>query len=120
MLVTRNMDVQSITMKKVEGLPIQGEVTLKPLMVGDKMIMLEIHYPPGSGSPVHTHNHESVCYVVKGKVKVVVEQVEYTLGPGDACIHPKGVPHGIESLEDAVILEIKSPPLPLEQFLGID
>lgn len=120
MLIARNADVQNITMKKVEGLPIRGEVTLKPMMVGDKMIMLEIHYPSGSGSPVHTHDHESVCYVVKGKVKVFVEGEEYTLGPGDACIHPKGIAHGIESLEDAVILEIKSPPLPLEQFLEID
>ena len=118
MIVAKNVDVEHRAVKLIEGLPIRGDVKMKPLMGGDQMIMLEIQYPAGSGSPRHAHQHESLLYVVKGKVKAEIDGESYTLGPGDACRHPEGVPHGIESLEDATILEIKSPAQPLEQFLG--
>ncbi len=118
MLVAKNTDVQSLTMTTVEGLPIVGNVTLKPMMAGKEMVMLEIRYPRGSGSPTHAHAHESVCYVIEGRIKAVVEGAEHTLAVGDACVHPKDVPHSVEALEDSTILEIKSPPMPLEQFLG--
>jgi quercetin dioxygenase-like cupin family protein len=40
------------------------------LIKGDKMTLLEIHYAAGVGAPLHTHTHESIAYVVKGKVKI--------------------------------------------------
>ena len=53
---------------------------------------MEIHYAPGVGAPLHAqHTHESVVYVIKGKVKSTVGSEEYILGPGDLCRHPKGV-----------------------------
>ena len=87
-------------------------------MVGDQMIMLEIEYRKGAASPVHTHQHESVCYVLLGRIKATVEDTIYTMERGDACRHPEGVPHSVEALEDSTILEIKSPPQPLAEFLG--
>ena len=42
---------------------------------------------PGVGVPLHAHTHESVVYVVKGKVKSTVGSEEYILGPGDVCRH---------------------------------
>ena len=118
MIVARNAEVMHQVVRTVEGLPFQGEVSMKPLIHGDQMVMLEIHYPAGAGSPLHAHQHESLCYVVKGKVKVVVGEETYTLGPGDTCRHPKGIPHSIESMEDTTLLEVKSPAQPLEHFLG--
>ena len=58
MLVVKGVDVAYRTVSKIEGLPMQGTVTMKPLMGGDEMIMLEIHYPAGTGSPVHVHQAE--------------------------------------------------------------
>ena len=118
MLVARNGDVTVLMIKTVEGVPIQGEVTMKPLMAGDEMVMLELRYPKGAGSPLHAHDHESLCYVVKGTVRAVVEGETHTLQAGDACRHPRGVAHGIEALTDATVLEVKSPAQPLERFLG--
>ena len=117
-LVARNADVDSRAIDTIEGLPLRGDVSMKPLMEGDLMIMLEIRYPTGSGSPMHAHQHESVCYVVEGVVNVVVGEESHTLRAGDACRHPEGVPHSIEAVEAATILEIKSPAQPLDQFLG--
>jgi hypothetical protein len=54
----------------VEGKPTYGgNLLVKPLIQGDQMTFLEIHYAAGVGAPLHTHTHESVAYVVKGKVK---------------------------------------------------
>jgi quercetin dioxygenase-like cupin family protein len=54
------------------------------------MTFLEIHYAAGVGAPLHAHTddqsrHESVAYVVKGKVKSMVGEEEFIMGPGDVC-----------------------------------
>src|SRR5215475_100570 len=75
---------------------------VKPLIKGNEMTFLEIHYAAGVGAPLHTHTHESIAYVVKGKVKSTVGSEEFIMGPGDVCRHPKGTPHGLEAIEDSV------------------
>ena len=93
---------------------------MKILMVGDEMIMLEIHYAKGSGSPVHKHQHESMCYVIKSRIKAMVEGETSILGVGDSCRHPEGVLHSVDAFEgDATIVEIKSPVQDITQVLGI-
>jgi len=118
MNLAKNVDVDGLYIKAVEGLPTKGAVRMKPMMIGDQMTLLEIQYPPGAGAPLHTHQHETLCYVVEGSVKVVVGDEEFVLGVGDVCKHPQGVPHSIEGLKQAKVLEIKSPAQPIEQFLG--
>ena len=59
MLVARNEDVEERVIKMIEGLPAHGDVRLKPLMGGDRMIMLEISYAAGAGSPVHFLDNSS-------------------------------------------------------------
>ncbi len=118
MIVSKGVEVECHTVTAVEGLSIRGDAKMKPLMQGDHMIMMEMHYSAGAASPLHAHNHESLCYVIRGQVKVVVGPDTYILGPGDACRHPIDVPHSLEAIEDSVFLEIKSPPIPLDQFLG--
>jgi len=74
---------------------------------------------PGVGVPLHAHTHESVVYVVKGKVKSTVGSEEYILGPGDVCRHPKGVLHGIEAIEESVVVEIKAPAPDIASFFAM-
>jgi hypothetical protein len=56
---------------------------------------------------------------VKGKVKSTVGSEEFIMGPGDVCRHPKGVLHGLEAIEDSVVVEIKSPAPEIGAFLAI-
>jgi quercetin dioxygenase-like cupin family protein len=120
MILSKNADVKAITVKAIEGKPMYGgDLLVKPLITGDEMTFLEIHYTPGVGAPLHVHTHESLAYVVKGKVKMIVGKEEFILGPGDVCRHPKGVPHGVEGIEESIVVEIKSPAPELGSFLGM-
>jgi|SRR6266496_56723 unsaturated pyranuronate lyase len=119
MILSKNADVRGVIVKSIEGKPMYGgELLVKPLIKGDEMTFLEIHYTPGVGAPLHVHSHESLAYVVKGKVKMTVGTEEYILGPGDVCRHPKGVPHSVEGIEESIVVEIKSPAPDITSFLG--
>ena len=120
MILSKNSDVKGIIVKAIEGKPMYGgDLMVKPLIQGDEMTFLEIHYTPGVGAPLHVHSHESLAYVVRGKVKMTVGNVQYVLGPGDVCRHPKGVPPGVEAIEESTVVEIKSPAPDISSFLGM-
>ena len=119
MIKSRNADVKAVTVSAVEGKPTYGgDMLVKPLIKGDEMTFLEIRYAAGVGAPLHTHTHESIAYVVKGKVKSTVGSDEFIMGPGDVCRHPKGVLHGLEAIEESVVVEIKSPAPEISAFLA--
>jgi quercetin dioxygenase-like cupin family protein len=113
----RNQDVETMFIRQVEGVANFGDVRMKPLIAGDQMTLLEIKYAPEAGAGLHIHQHETVCYVVSGKVQVTVGDEVFELGPGDVCVHPRGMKHGIRGLEQATVIEVKSPAQPISAFL---
>ena len=120
MLSAKNSEVVPLTVSAVEGKPTYGgNLVVKPLIKGDRMTFLEIHYAAGVGAPLHTHTHESVAYVVKGKMKSTVGEDEFIMGPGDVCRHPIGVLHGLEAIEESVVVEIKSPAPDIGAFFAM-
>lgn len=120
MIVSRNAEVEAIAVSAIEGKPTYGgELNVKPLIKGNEMTFLEIHYAAGVGAPLHSHTHESIVYVVKGKVKTTVAGDEFIMGPGDVCRHAAGVLHGVEALEDSVVVEIKSPAPDIATFFAV-
>lgn len=117
MIVSKNDDVAAVAVEGIEGQSVYGgELNVKPLMMGEEMMFMELHYAAGVGAPPHVHDHESVTYVVRGRVKMRVGDDVHILGPGDVCRHPKGVPHGVEALEESVMIEVKSPAPDMSRF----
>jgi quercetin dioxygenase-like cupin family protein len=101
----------TVRMGVLEGQAAAGHVDLKPLLVGEQMLMVEIFEKAGVRVPEHSHDdHESLVYLVKGRMKLVIDGKELIAQAGDAWIHPKGVRHWSETLEDCLAIEIKSPP----------
>jgi len=98
-------------MTTLEGAASAGEMTIKPLVVGNDMLLIELSEAKGVRVPEHTHDdHESIVYLVRGSMRLVIEGREFIARAGDAWLHPRGVPHWSEALEDCVAIEIKSPP----------
>ena len=96
----------------------QGQLVLKPMLKGEQMTMLELHYLPGTKAPLHTHTPESLIYVVSGRVKTTIGNDVYVLGPGDVARHPPGVLHTVEALAESTVIEVKSPAPDITTFVG--
>ncbi len=95
----------------VEGRDAAGTCTVKPLVVGEKVLVLEVRMTAGFRLPEHSHaDMESAMYVISGAMEWVVEGVRCVARAGDAAYHPADVPHTTRCLEDALFIEIKSPP----------
>ena len=88
-----------------------GKLTVKSLLVGEDVLMLEAFKAKGMVDPVHQHDdHESVAYLIKGRMRLVIGGEAFIAEAGDCWIHPRGVPHFSEALEDCIQIEVKSPP----------
>jgi quercetin dioxygenase-like cupin family protein len=107
-----NASIKAERLGALEGQPdTPSGATVKPLIVGNDMLLLEIFQQKGLRVPKHQHDdHESVIYLVKGRMWLWIDGKEFTAGAGDSWIHPQGVPHYSEALEDCVAIEVKSPP----------
>lgn len=105
-------DVPPETITSVEGVVEQGHLMVKKLLVGDEILMLDVFRGKGLVDPVHKHmDHESMGYLISGKLRLVIGGQEFVAGPGTAWVHPVGVEHFSEALEECHQLEIKCPPM---------
>ena len=88
-----------------------GQLKIRPLIVGEDMLFLQAFKGKGMKDPMHQHDdHESIGYLIKGRMRLVIGGKEFIAVPGDAWLHPAGVPHFSEALEDCLQVEVKSPP----------
>ncbi|AXB45702.1 cupin domain-containing protein [Amycolatopsis albispora] len=94
----------------VEGRPLVGGTgTFRTRETAVSGLLYEIRYPAGVGSPEHRHDHDSVIYLLSGKLRGTIDGREVRLAPGETVVHPRGVPHTVEAIEDSHWLEFKSP-----------
>ena len=119
MQTSSTADGNMIRVSTLEGKPVYGgELLVKLRVRGAEMVLLEIFYAAGVGTPLHSHTHESIIYLVSGKLKGTIDGKEVVMMPGDTCRHPTGVMHGVEALEDSVIMECKSPAPDISAFMS--
>ena len=118
MLHIENARVTGQSVVSIEGLRSTGTFFVKLLMQSQQMALLEVRVASGVASALHMHSHESLIYVVSGKLRTTIGEEVYVLGPGDACRHPCGASHLVEALQDTVFVEVKSPPPELQQVFG--
>lgn len=95
----------------VEGVKEQGHVEVRKLQVGEEILLLHVFRRKGLVDPVHKHmDHESMGYLIKGRLRLIIGGEEFIAEPGTSWVHPVGVEHFSEALEDCEQIEIKSPP----------
>lgn len=105
-------------------------------VIGQKMMVSDIHLKKGFSVPTHAHENEQISIVLSGRL-------QFTLGPepaaaaaaapgrppapdtrsvhvvsgGMAIVLPSNLPHAAEALDDVHVLDLFSPP---SQGTGID
>ena len=108
----RGADRVTTVVNSVEDATMQGVLTVAPLINGDESSMTMWTRKKGLIDPEHQHDdHESIAILLSGKLRLVIDGEEFIAGPGDCWVHPRGVRHYSEALEDCVQVEVKSPPI---------
>lgn len=78
---------------------------------GDNMLFAMVNLEKGCIVAVHSHASEQIAFVISGRAKWLLgpEQTEVEVTGGQVVRLPGGYPHGVEALEDTVILDVLSP-----------
>jgi quercetin dioxygenase-like cupin family protein len=92
---------------QMEGL----ETTILTGLYGGKMMMTLNATLPGHTVLTHTHKHEQVGMVYKGKAKLRIGDEERIVKQGDFYSIPSGIPHGDTCIGDEpfIMLDIFYP-----------
>lgn len=56
-------------------------------------VQLLVRFPSGYELPAHSHTHDEVIVVVKGKLEIEAQGAKKTVGEGGYAFLPAGVPH---------------------------
>jgi quercetin dioxygenase-like cupin family protein len=76
----------------------------------EKMMMSLVDLAPHSVVEEHSHPHEQVGLILKGRATFFVGGEEKTLGPGDMYRAPGGVRHRVVALDEPVqVIDIFCP-----------
>ncbi len=76
---------------------------------GSRVTIAQFKLLKGSVVKPHSHPHEQVSIVVNGRAKFVVGDETYIVNPGDVVHIPPNVMHGVEAVEDSLIVDVYSP-----------
>jgi quercetin dioxygenase-like cupin family protein len=82
----------------------------RQMVVGQNVMMVRFRFVPFLVTAEHSHPHEQMTLVVKGKVKFIISGEERIVSAGDVLHFPPHNRHGATMLDEEVILiDIFSP-----------
>lgn len=84
-------------------------ILMKPLVHGDKTLLIETNLKKGFAHKLHNHPHEQTGYLVSGHLRMTIGDDVFEVNPGDSWCIPGNVMHQTDVLEDAVVVEVFSP-----------
>jgi quercetin dioxygenase-like cupin family protein len=82
----------------------------RQMVWGERLMVCRLRIAPQVVTPAHSHPHEQITLVEKGRVLFTIEGQERVVAAGDVLHFPPGVRHGATMLDEEVILiDIFSP-----------
>lgn len=107
-LVARGSKRAGVRLKPNYAVREDGVDTVKVLMATESLISFEAFRPKGAIDTAHQHpDHHSVVYQKQGRVRMRIGEETFIVEAGDSYMHPIGVVHQHEALEDSVRIETK-------------
>ena len=96
--------------KNIPAADLGGGVTRKVLSYSPKLMAVELHFEKGAVGAPHSHPHEQIGYVISGRLVYHEEGCEdKILGSGDTYYVAPNAVHGVDILEDTMLLDIFTP-----------
>jgi quercetin dioxygenase-like cupin family protein len=82
----------------------------RQMVWGDRVMVCRLTLAPRTVTPVHSHAHEQITIVERGRALFTVSGAQRVTSAGDVLLFPSGCEHGATMLDDEVVLiDIFSP-----------
>jgi quercetin dioxygenase-like cupin family protein len=82
----------------------------RQMIWGDRLMICRLTIQPHIVTAVHSHRHEQMTIVERGRVAFTIDGQRRVASAGDVLHFPSAVPHGATMLEEEVVLiDIFSP-----------
>jgi quercetin dioxygenase-like cupin family protein len=105
----QSMEVKLIDFEKMAPEKLGNKITRR-YVSGENEMLARFDFKKGAIVPKHQHPNEQITYILKGCVKVTIEDKEYIVRAGQVLIIPPNTTHEFEALEDTIDLDVFSPP----------
>lgn len=93
-------------------------VRRQTITTGATMYQMRARLDAGSRLPEHQHPQEQITHVISGRLRMIVAGRAREVGPGESIYIAGHTPHGVETIEEALVIDTFSPPR--EDYLAID
>lgn len=93
-----------------------NDKTVRKFISGEQGMLVWWSGKAGSVFAPHSHPHEQIVWMIKGKLKIRIGNEERVMVPGDVAVIPGGVEHAGSYVEDSELLDVFAPPR--EDFLA--
>lgn len=75
----------------------------------DRMTFADWHIAAGSSLPDHSHPHEQLTVIIRGRFEMTVDGETQTIEAGTVVVIPSGAKHRGRALADCFIIDVFSP-----------
>ena len=77
---------------------------------GERLMICRLRFDPHVVTAVHSHPHEQMTIVERGRVRFTIDGQERIAEAGDVLHFPSNIPHGATILDqETVLIDIFSP-----------
>jgi quercetin dioxygenase-like cupin family protein len=84
-------------------------LTRKVLAYNDKLFLAEHRLAKGFNGALHSHPHEQLVYVIRGRLRITAAGESFEVTTGDTFLVRGGVQHAAAALEDSLVIDVFSP-----------
>jgi quercetin dioxygenase-like cupin family protein len=108
----------SASVNKHSWIDIAPGIRRRTITHGTSMYQMVAKLEAGSRMPEHKHSQEQIVHILEGRMKLIVSGVPHELKRGESFYLAGNVPHGVETIEDTLVLDTFSPPR--DDYLALD
>ncbi len=103
------LEFQHMSWRTVPAEPV-GDGIERQMIWGERLMVCRLRFAPHTITAVHTHPHEQITIVDRGRVEFTIAGKKRIVSAGDVLHFPSGVEHGATMLDEEVVLvDIFSP-----------
>jgi unsaturated pyranuronate lyase len=111
-MMTTPQSVLDCQHRNWDSLPVEkiADGIERQMIWGERIMICRLRFEPNVVTAVHSHQHEQITMVERGRVVFTTDGIQRTASAGDVLHFPSGLSHGATILDEgAVLIDIFSP-----------